>query len=316
MLASVATVRRVLRTAGHEVTRVSVQPDLAWFAAVRDTDLVFNLCEGVAGVSRLEVNVASLMELAGIPFTGCSAWTMAVCHRKPLLNAFLASRGVPVPRWHVPDGAAAVPDDFPLPAIVKPAAEDASIGIEQGSVVTSVAALRDRVALVRERHGAAIVQQYIAGRELAVGFVDDATLPLSEIDFSDLPAGTWPIVSFAAKWHEASPEFAGTQPVCPADVPADLADRIVRVATAAWRTVDGRGYGRVDLRVDADGTPWVLEVNPNPDLSTDAGLANMARARGWSYDRLVLRIVEAARRGWRRDSAVPVASTRREVSLA
>ncbi len=292
-----------------------MQPDLAWFGAVRDADLVFNLCEGVGGVSRLEVNVAYLMELAGIPFTGCTAWTIAACHRKPFLNAFLASRGVPVPRWHVPEGTVAVPDDFPLPAIVKPSAEDASIGIEQGSVVTSAAALRDRVALVRERHGAAIVQQYIAGREVAVGFVGDLTLPLSEIDFSDLPAGAWPIVSFAAKWHEASPEYAGTQPVCPAKVDADLTDRIVRVATTAWQAVEGRGYGRVDLRIDAEGNPWVLEVNPNPDLSTDAGLANMARAHGWTYGQLVLRILEAATHDQRRRQTAPILP-RREVSLA
>lgn len=276
---------------------------------------MFNLCEGVGGISHLEVNVAYLMELAGIPFTGCSAWTIATCHGKPLLNAFLASRGVPVPRWYVPEGTVTLPDDFPLPAIVKPAAEDASIGIEQGSVVTSAAALRDRVALVRERHGAAIVQQYIAGREVAVGFVGDETLPLSEIDFTDLPAGAWPIVSFAAKWHEASPEFAGTQPVCPAVIDADVADRIVRVATSAWLAVEGRGYGRVDVRLDPEGNPWVLEVNPNPDLSSDAGLTNMARARGWRHDALVLRIVEAALHGQRRSPAVS-RSARREASLA
>ncbi len=292
VLESVRGVHEVLRQAGHDVTRVAVCSDLAWFDAVRDVDLVFNLCEGIEGVSQLEYKVASAIELAGIPYTGCSAWTMTVCHRKPLLNAVLQAAGLPVPRWLVPrDGSKLA---VALPAIVKPAAEDASIGIDQGSVVTTEDALRQRVGQVRELHGPVLVQQYVAGREIAVGFVGEYTLPLSEIDFSRMPEDAWPIVSFAAKWHDESPEYVGTEPVCPAALDGDLAARVIDVATHAWRAVEGRGYGRVDVRVDADGQPWVLEVNPNPDLSTDAGLARMAGAFGWSYEHLVLQVMQAA----------------------
>jgi len=293
VLDSVEAVCDVLAADGHDVQRVPVALDLAWFAAVRRADLVFNLCEGVGGVSRLEYPVASAIELTGIPCTGTSAWTMTVCHRKPVLNAVLQSHGLPVPRWSIPalDGSG---DDFLLPAIVKPAAEDASIGIEQASVVASAQALADRVRQLHRRHGQVMVQEYVPGREFNVGFVGGNVLPVSEIDFSEMPSGAWPIVSFAAKWHDDSPEYAGTKPVCPAQIDGALAARLVRTATEAWQAVEGHGYGRVDLRLDGEGQPWVLEVNPNPDLSQDAGLANMARAAGWSYADLVTHVVDAA----------------------
>lgn len=293
VLEPVNAVRQVLHDAGHDVVKIAVQPDLAWVEAVRGVDLVFNLCEGVGGLSHLEHKVAGVLDLLGVPYTGASAWTMMVCHRKPVLNAVLAAQGLPVPPWIIPDGRG-VSRHFPLPAIVKPAGEDASVGIDQGSVVTSRDTMAHRVAWVRDHFGEPMVQAYVDGREFNVGFVGDDVLPLSEIDFRAMPDGAWNIVTFAAKWAGGSAEDAGTQPVCPAKVEPALARQIVDLARAAWNAVHGRGYGRVDMRVDRDGRPWILEVNPNPDISTDAGLANMARARGWSYGDLVLAIVDAA----------------------
>jgi D-alanine-D-alanine ligase len=228
-----------------------------------------------------------------VPFTGCGARATALCHKKPVLNAWLASQGLPVPEWIMPKGNA-VPADFPLPAIVKPAAEDASVGIDQGSVVTSRKALRQRVAALTEQYDEVIVQRYVAGREVNVGFVGDTVLPLAEIDFSAMEGTRWPIVSFEGKWQPGSADDIGSQPVCPAPLADDLARRIVDVARGAWRAVGGQGYGRVDLRVDAEGRPWLIEVNPNPDLSEDAGLARMARAAGWRYEDLIVRIADTA----------------------
>jgi D-alanine-D-alanine ligase len=211
-----------------------------------------------------------------------------------------------VPRWILPNGNR-VPIDFPLPAIVKPATEDASVGIDQASVVTSRRALTLRVAEMSEQFDEIIVQQYIGGRELAVGFVGDQALPISEIDFSAMPDGAWPILSFDAKWETGSAEDAGSQPVCPARVPKSLQDRLVAMARDAWRAVGGTGYGRVDFRLDESGQPWILEVNPNPDLSEDAGLARMARAFGWSYEDLLLRIVDLALADAERTQSLDVA---------
>lgn len=306
VLDSVNRVAAVLCGAGHSVQRVPVRPGLRWLASCRRADVVVNLCEGVGAVSRAESLVAGTLELAGVPFTGVRPEVMVTCLRKPMANALLAARGLPVPRWVQPSGNR-VPTDFPLPAIVKPATEDASVGIDQGSVVTTRRVLTQRVAQLSEQFDEVIVQQYIGGRELAVGFVGDQALPISEIDFSTMPDGAWPILCFDAKWTAGSPEDAGSQPVCPAQVPKALHERLVTLARDAWRAVGGTGYGRVDFRVDEDGQPWVLEVNPNPDLSEDAGLARMARAYGWSYDDLVLRIVDLALADAERSQSLDVA---------
>lgn len=293
VLAVVARIGAILRERGHEVVRVPVGKGVSWLSKCRRADLVFNLCEGVEAVSRMESSVVGALELTGVPFTGCRSRAITVCHKKPVVNAYLAASGVPTPQWVMPRGHR-VPSDFPLPAMVKPAAEDASVGIDQGSVVTSRRALTARIAKLSEEFDEVIVQQYVHGREFAVGFVGDQTLPVSEIDFSDMPDGAWPILSFDAKWNPGSAEDVGSQPVCPAKISKTLADKLVAVATQAWTAVEGSGYGRVDMRVDEHDQPWVIEVNPNPDLSDDAGLARMARAVGWEYEELVLQIADAA----------------------
>jgi D-alanine-D-alanine ligase len=286
-------IARILSERGHDVSRVGARHDLRWLARARAADLVFNLCEGINGVGKWEDLVAGTLELAGVPTTGCTASTITLCHNKAVVNAVLQAAGLPVPRWVVPRGHK-VPRDFPLPAIVKPAAEDASVGIEQASVVKTRAQLESRVARQSEKYDEVLVQEFVEGREFAVGFVGSTTLPISEIDFGKMPEGSWRILSFAAKWDKGCPEDIGTHPICPAQVDRLLEKRIVAIAEAAWRAVSGSGYGRVDLRVDSAGQPWVLEVNPNPDISDDAGLSAMANALGWSYSDLVLRIVDSA----------------------
>jgi len=289
----VKAIARIFAALGHQVTRVAVRPNLRWLAPCRSADLVFNLCEGIGGRSAYEALVTGTLELAGVPFTGCGAWTTTTSHRKHVANALLASAGLPVPRWFLAERNQ-VPDDFPLPAIVKPAAEDASSGIDVESVCTTRRSLRQKLARVSELFDEVLVQEYIPGREVNVGFVGNRTLPLAEIDYSQMPDGMWPILSYRAKWESGSVEDLGSRPVCPADIEPALARRIVRTAEGAWRVMRGHGYGRVDIRVDAEGRPWVLEVNPNPDISDDAGLSRMAQAVGWSYADLVLKIAEAA----------------------
>lgn len=277
---------------GHDVRKVPVRHDFRWLQACRRADLVFNLCEGVHGVSQWEDHVVAALEFAGIPVTGCGPWTIAACRRKHVANTLLVHAGLQVPAWAMVQGR--IPDDFPVPAIVKPAAEDASAGLDHGSVVTDRKTLRAKVAAMTEQFEEVMVQQYIAGREFNVGFVGNRVLPVAEIDFTGMPEGSWPILTYAAKWHPGSPEDRGSVPVCPAPISQRLADRLVKTAELAWRAMQGKGYGRVDLRVDDTGRPWVLEVNPNPDLTDEAGLSRMAKAAGWDYTELLRRIAEVA----------------------
>ena len=294
VMEAVDDIAQIFGAMGHQAQRVPVRHDMRWFNACRRADLVFNLCEGVLGISQWEDHVVGTLELAGIPYTGCGPWTMAACRRKPVANTMLERAGLPIPRWTIAQGK--IDEDFPLPAIVKPAAEDASAGLDRQSVVTDRKSLKARVAAMTEQFDEVLVQQYIAGREFNVGIVGDRTLPVAEIDFTTMPAGTWPILTYAAKWHVGSAEDLGSRPVCPAQISQRLAERLSRLAETAWRTMQGTGYGRVDLRVDEAGRPWVLEVNPNPDLTDEAGLSRMAKAAGWDYAELIRRIAEGALR--------------------
>jgi D-alanine-D-alanine ligase len=295
VVANVHEVRDVLRRRGHDVELLPVRyGDFRWLSRARRADLVFNLCEGINGHARFEDLVVSALELTGVPFTGCRTWPTAICHRKHVANTLLSAAGLPVPAFTLAQDNK-TPADFPLPAIVKPAAEDASVGIDNSAVCTSKRALKRRVGQMLEQFEEVVVQEYVPGREFNVGFVGKRMLPIAEVRFDTLPEGTWPIVSYAAKWIPESPEYEGTIPVCPAELDADLEQRITQVARKAWEHMaNAEGYGRVDLRLTLEGQPYVLEVNPTPDLSSNAGLARMGRAFGWSYDDLVMQIVDEA----------------------
>jgi D-alanine-D-alanine ligase len=272
-----------------------VTNDGRWVERVRKGkfDLIFNLVEGIDGEAIYEPMVISVLELLGIPFTGSSSWTTGLTLRKNIVNGVLDRAGLPVPRWsHVRRGDEITSVGFP--AICKPAAEDASIGIEQRSVVRSTRALAERIEAMHERWDEVLIQRYVDGREVNVGIVGDRTLPIAEINFGEMPRGMWKIVSYRSKWITGSDEDLGAAPTCPADLPRALARELERISLSAWRAVGGKGYGRADFRVDRAGQPWLLEVNPNPDISPSAGLARMARVAGMDYTALVRTICEIA----------------------
>lgn len=295
ILATIDAVAASLASEGNEIVRVPVQPDARWMDKLRRArvDLVFNLCESIDGVAELEPPVISVLELLRLPFTGSSSWTTSLCLRKHVVNAALERAGLPVPPFAVVRRGGAIPN-VGFPAICKPAAEDASIGVEQRSVVRTTRDLSERVGAMLERWDEVIVQRYVAGREVNVGIVGDTVLPIAEIDFGRMPKGMWKIVTYRSKWEDGCDEDLGSAPRCPARLPAGVASRLRKVAMASWRIVGGCGYGRIDFRIDERGHPWILEVNANPDISPDAGLARMARVAGIEYGPLVRRICELA----------------------
>jgi D-alanine-D-alanine ligase len=295
ILESVEAVEHAIEDWGHDPVRVPVNPDGRWVERVRRAkfDLVFNLCEGIEGVAEFEPWVIAVLELFGIPYTGNSSATTALCLHKNLVNALLDRAGLPVPRWALARKGDDV-ESVGFPAICKPAAEDASIGIEQRSVVRTMRMLAQRIEAMHERWDEILVQRFIDGREVNVGIVGDQVLPIAEINFGGMPRGMWKIVSYRSKWITGSDEDLGAAPTCPAELSPKLTKEIERIARTAWQAVGGRSYGRVDLRIDKTGQPWLLEVNPNPDISPTAGLARMAGVAGMDYSALVRRLCELA----------------------
>jgi D-alanine-D-alanine ligase len=247
----------------------------------------------VDGVAELEPSVISAVEVIGLPYTGSSSWTTSLCLRKHVVNSLLDRAGLPIPRFAVVHPG----DDMPhvgYPAIVKPAAEDASIGVEQRSVVRNARQLAERVVAMHERWDEVLVQKYVDGREVNVGILGDVALPVAEIKFDGMPRGMWRIVSYKSKWETGCDEDLGSVPQCPADLPKELTVELKRIALKAWRVAGGEGYGRVDLRIDRNGKPWILEVNSNPDIAPDAGLARMARVAGLDYAEMIHAVCASA----------------------
>jgi len=293
---AVTAVDDALRTLGHERVMVPVDhPGGRWIETLRASgpDVVFNLCEGAGGSSAAEPFIAAFVELLGVPMTGSRSDTLAFARRKDRVNAALEEKGLPLPAWSMVHYASVPPGWSHYPAIVKPVADDASVGITQRSVARDAAELIVAIEAALE-HAPLLVQAYVDGRELNVGVVGDEVLPISEIDFGTMPASHWRVVSYAAKWDAGSAEDLGTVPRCPADLDEALAARARCLALDAWRAVGGRGYGRVDLRADVDGALYVLEVNPNPDLAPQAGLARMAAAAGYDYTTLIDNLLREA----------------------
>lgn len=300
LLESIEAVESALLDWADEVVRVPVTLDGRWVERVRKGkfNLVFNLCEGIDGEAIYEPMVISVLELLGVPFTGSSSWTTALTLRKNVVNGVLDRAGLPIPRWsYLRKGDEVTSVGFP--AICKPAAEDASVGIEQRSVVRSMRALTTRVNAMLEGWDEVLVQRFIDGREVNVGILGDDVLPISEIDFADMPQGMWHIVSYRSKWETGSDEDLGAKPKCPAEMSEDLANELTSIARHAWAVVGGEGFGRADFRIDSSGRPWLLEMNANPDISQTAGLARMAGVATIGYSAMIRRIcdVALARRG-------------------
>ena len=295
LLDAIEAVETALMDWATEVVRVPVSNDGRWVERVRrgKFDLVFNICEGIDGEAVHEARVISVLELLGVPFTGSGSWTTALTLRKNVVNGLLDRTGLPVPRWtHIRRGDEITSVGFP--AICKPVAEDASVGIEQRSVVRSMRALTARVEAMFDGWDEVLVQRFIDGREVNVGILGEEMLPIAEIDFGDMPKGMWHIVSYRSKWETGSDEDLGAKPNCPADLPEDLANELTQIARTAWHVVGGEGYGRCDFRIDQSGRPWLLEVNANPDISPGAGLARVAGVATVGYSQLIRKVCDYA----------------------
>jgi D-alanine-D-alanine ligase len=269
-------------------------------------DLVFNLCESLCGDARNELVLPALLDMLGVPYTGPGPLTLGMCLHKERAKQVLAARGVPTPPYLLLRGEADLKAselaELDFPYFLKPAHEDASVGIEASNVVRDAEALRRRAAEMLERHRQPVVaERYIDGREVNVTLLGNGdalrVLPLHEIDFSQMPAGRPHIISYAAKWDESHDEYAGTLPVPLRGADPELEEAITEAAQAAFSALELRDFGRVDIRVDGQGRPWVIDVNPNCDLSPDAGVARAAARAGARYPQLVGEVCEIA---WRR----------------
>ncbi len=285
-----------LRGEGHPVETLEVTgPDVAGALAPFDprTYVVFNWCDGLPGVVHGETRVARVLERRGFTFTGASSAVLRLAYDKPKVKAILERRGVPTPAWRVAETASAGDWDR-FPAIVKPVHEHASLGVTPESVVLSRNELQARIRFVLERLGQpALVEVFIDGREFHVGVWGNGrveALPAVEMDFSAFDDIHDRLCTWDAKFDPTSVHYQRTVSHIPAPLTQAETDALHQVAIAAYRAVGCRDYGRMDIRL-RDGVFYVLDVNPNADLSADASLACSAEVAGYSYGQMASRIV-------------------------
>ncbi len=293
-----------LRALGHNVSH---QPVTLNLAALEQTlthlnpDVVFNLVESLGDTDQLMSLVPQLLEARGIPFTGFGARAILASTNKLAAKDTLRAAQVPTPDWWTRTHECTAKACAKV--IVKAVWEHASYGLDAASVVpfTDTKHIRDRLAQADQRTGRAhFAEAYVAGREFNLSLLEMdsgevCVLPPAEIDFSRFPADEPHVVGYAAKWEAFSPQSLGTpRTFVFGEQDSALLGRVSNVALQVWDVLGGRGYARVDIRVDAQGTPWVLELNANPCLSPDAGFAAALAHAGIAFTQAIAHVLSTA----------------------
>jgi len=294
VLAQVEAIEAALTELGQPQVRIPFTRDLGRFVSQIQAEKIavaFNLCESVDEDPLLIGHPAAVLELLGIPFTGSSAMALLLSTDKLTVKRLLTASGLRTPAFFLYEGTEVLrPAGLNFPVILKPRFQDASIGIEQESVVENSTDLLPRLEELYARYGAILVEEYVVGREFNVslfGHPHPKVMPLAEIDFSGFPAELHRIVSYKAKWDEDSFEYRHTQRIFPDNLPESLQQAMRRMAQECFALFGLRDYARVDLRLDAQGRLTILEINANPCLSPDAGFPAAVNKSKMRYTEMV-----------------------------
>src|SRR3989338_2987719 len=294
------SVKKALLKNNHKVKTLTVDKKiLSNISKLKSCDIVFNLAdEGFyENVPSQEPYFPAFLDTNEIKYTGSNYLTLGISNNKALTKNLLLGSRIPTPKFQIISHHKERRNTklcFPL--IVKPLCEDGSVGIRNDSVVRNTPQLKNRIKFVLSTYQQpALVEEYIEGREFNVAILGNEkpeVLEISEIIF-DLPKNFNKIVSYNAKLLSRSKEYKGTTPKCPAVVSKRLRKKIIEISLNVYNTLNIQDYGRIDLRVNKNNV-FVIEANPNPDISENGGLANIARKSGMRYEQLIQKILQYA----------------------
>lgn len=294
VMVQVEAVENSLRELGHDPVPLPFSRDPAIFVGQIHRESVvcaFNLCESVDDDPHLIGHPAAVMELLGLPFTGSPSASLTLTTNKVIAKKVMQGAGIRTPTSLVYQGEKNFKSTgLKFPLILKPQFEDASIGIDQESVLTEPGQLLPTLEDIYDRYGPILVEEYISGREFNIsllGFPAPEVMPLAEIDFSTFPDNLHRIVGYKAKWAPESFEYRETRRIFPDNLPWNFASRMASVALECFHLFGLRDYGRVDLRLDSENTINILEINANPCLSPDAGFSAAVAESGTTYTQMV-----------------------------
>ena len=271
-------------------------------------DVIFNFVESIEGISTYEYCMAGLFQLLGYDFTGNLPSCLGNCLNKERAKNILRSHEIATPNSITIAYAQKIPESefiLKFPVILKLLNEDASIGISEFSVVNNFEAFEKQLDFMQKTYKKEVIaEEYINGRELNVAILGNKVLPISEIEFGTLPDGLPKIVTYDGKWMENSLYYEHTKPVCPAVLDEITKKNVEAIALHAFEAMNCRDYARVDIRLNENNLPFVIEVNPNPDISTDSGFVRAAAAAGLTYSDLLSTIAEYALNRKKNDSQI------------
>ncbi len=290
---------KVLVDAGYHVSLLGLKQDpteLWRELEARQPSAVLNLFEGNLDDPETESYVAGLLQWKGIPFTGSPMETLALARAKHTTKCLLRGAGLPTSDFYVVNELPLPPSPISFPVIVKPARQDASVGVNQSSVCTDALQVEQRVKVLLETYGApVIVEEFVRGRELNVALLELPTLeflPPAEIIFPEERPGYWPILTYDGKWKPGTPDYETQPPEYPADLSPEIIAMLGKYAMDAYRLLGCRDYARVDFRMGSDFKPYILEVNPNPEISDAAGFAGCLGSADLKYKEFLVRLIQ------------------------
>jgi D-alanine-D-alanine ligase len=294
-------VEEALVKLGHEPVMHEIDGTIRSLLALAriDGDLVFNLCESFGDDDTADFKIAAFLELLGKKYTGAGTHGLMLAQDKAIAKKIFAFHGVHTPVFAQSfRGRLDFSHDLQFPVIVKPAREDGSIGIEFSAVVSSIRELMERMDWLHQHFDSPVlIEEYIEGREMYVGVIGNEkpqVLPVIELDLSKLPHGMPRIASAEVKWGKGTKAFKDTRSAIATDLSEENIASLHQAAIAAYQALELRDYGRIDMRLQADGHVHVIEANPNPWLSSRAEFAMAARKAGRTYTELIGEIVELA----------------------
>ena len=293
-----------LRSLHYNVSVLGVSDDIATTLNAlteQKPNLVFNLTEQLGGDRQMDKNIAALLEMTRLPFTGTGPTGLMLCRDKRLCKQLLSLHRIRVPKFVniSPGRRFRPPKSLRFPLVVKPAFEDSSEGISNASLVTNESALMERVRFVHDGWEQPVtVEEYIEGREFYVGILGNkklTVLPIRECVF-DSDQGEGPLLAtYRVKWNaEYRKKWNIRFDFAELDTP--IISKIERICKKVCRLLQIRDYGRIDLRLTPDNELVILEVNPNPDVAYGEEVAEAAEKAGISYEKLIDRIVNLALR--------------------
>lgn len=304
--AAEAHIIAALNKLGHEVRTIGVFDEPGMIIDEIKThppDVVFNLTEHFNAVSEHDRNVAGLLEMMNVPYTGSSPTGLTLCKNKGMSKEILSYHRIRVPNFAIftPGATIRRPKRLEFPLFIKPLKEEASYGIAQDSFVENDEAFEERIKFIHERmNQEALAEEYIEGRELYASILGSERLqlfPLREVVFAEVPEGQPRFSTFKAKWDNSYRKRWGIENIFAKPLPAGTEQRIARISKAVYRALRIRGYGRIDLRLTPENEIVVLEANPNPNLDRTDEFAQSAIRAGLTYERLAQRIMNLAING-------------------